>query len=66
MKLEQIDIPGLGADAKAFLAREKKLLINGEWVAAASGKTFDSIDPATEEVVCQISEGDAADVDKAV
>ena len=66
MKHEQINIPGLGEDAKAFLARPKKLLINGEWVEAASGKTFDSIDPATENVVCQIAEGDAADVDKAV
>ena len=66
MKHEQINIPGLGEDAKAFLARPKKLLINGEWVDAASGKTFDSIDPATENVVCQIAEGDAADVDKAV
>jgi phenylacetaldehyde dehydrogenase len=56
----------LGEDAKAFLARPKKLLINGEWVEAASGKTFDSVDPATENVVCQIAEGDAADVDKAV
>ena len=66
MKHEQINIPGLGEDAKAFLARPKKLLINGEWVEASSGKTFDSIDPATENVVCQIAEGDAADVDKAV
>ncbi len=66
MKHEQINIPGLGEDAKAFLARPKKLLIDGEWVDAVSGKTFDSIDPATENVVCQIAEGDAADVDKAV
>ena len=66
MKHEQINIAGLGADAKAFLGRPKKLLIDNEWVDAASGKTFPSIDPATEEVVCQIAEGDAADVDRAV
>jgi phenylacetaldehyde dehydrogenase len=66
MKHEQINIPGLGADAKAFLARPKRLLIDGKWVDAASGKTFDSIDPATEQVICQIAEGDKADVDKAV
>ncbi len=66
MKHENIEIAGLGADAKAFLARPKKLLIGGEWVDAASGKTFASIDPATEQEVCQIAEGDKADIDKAV
>ncbi len=43
-----------------------KLFINNEFVNSASGKTFPTIDPATEEVICQISEGDKADVDKAV
>ena len=31
-----------------------------------SGKTFKTINPATEEVICEVQEGDAADVDKAV
>ena len=43
-----------------------KLLINGEWQAAASGKTFATINPATEEVIAQVAEGDAADVELAV
>lgn len=43
-----------------------KLLINGEWVAAASGKTFATRNPATEEVIANVAEGDAADVDMAV
>ena len=43
-----------------------KLFINNEFVDSASGKTFPTIDPATEQVICQISEGDKADVDKAV
>lgn len=40
--------------------------IGGEWVPAASGKTFDTINPATEEVICGVAEGDKADVDAAV
>ncbi|HLX36587.1 MAG TPA: aldehyde dehydrogenase family protein [Candidatus Binataceae bacterium] len=44
----------------------KKLLIGGKWVAAKSGKTFETINPATEEVLGLIAEGDKADVDEAV
>jgi aldehyde dehydrogenase (NAD+) len=40
--------------------------IGGKWVPAASGKTFDTINPATEEVICKVAEGDKADVDAAV
>src|SRR6266851_3429255 len=43
-----------------------KLLINGKWVDAASGKTFPTINPSTGEVIAQVAEADAADVDKAV
>ncbi len=43
-----------------------KLLINNRWTASASGKTFPTIDPATGEVICQVAEADAADVEKAV
>src|SRR6202161_1596468 len=44
----------------------KKLLINGKWVAARSGKTFETINPANEEVLALVAEGDKADVDEAV
>ncbi|MEP0848726.1 MAG: aldehyde dehydrogenase family protein [Phycisphaerae bacterium] len=43
-----------------------KLLINGEWCNSASGKTFPTINPATEEVIAQVAEADKADVDLAV
>jgi phenylacetaldehyde dehydrogenase len=43
-----------------------KLLINGEWLPAVSGQTFDVIDPATEEVVCKVASADKEDVDRAV
>ena len=41
-------------------------LINNEWVNAASGKTFPTINPATGDVISQVAEADSADVDKAV
>jgi len=43
-----------------------KLLINNQWVDSASGKTFPTVNPATGEVICQVAEADAADVDRAV
>src|SRR5277367_1844718 len=49
-----------------FKGAPKKLLIDGKWVAAKSGKTFESINPANEEVLGLAAEGDKADVDEAV
>lgn len=43
-----------------------KLLINNEWVESVSGKRFETINPATEEIICNIAEADASDVDRAV
>ena len=51
---------------RSFLSSPKKLLINGRWVDAKSGKTFDVFDPATDQVIAQVAEGDAADVELAV
>jgi aldehyde dehydrogenase (NAD+) len=44
----------------------KKLLIGGEWVQAASGKTFPSINPSTGEVIATLAEADHSDADRAV
>src|ERR1700719_3200593 len=43
-----------------------KLLINNRWIPSESGKTFATVNPSTGEEICQISEADAADVEKAV
>ncbi|HXE58201.1 MAG TPA: aldehyde dehydrogenase family protein [Gemmatimonadales bacterium] len=42
------------------------LFIGGEFVPSASGRRFDVVNPATEEVLASVAEGDAADVDAAV
>lgn len=46
--------------------RRTQCFINGQWVDSVSGKTFETINPATEEVITEVAEGDAADIDKAV
>jgi len=47
-------------------SQPKKLLIDGKWVGSASGKTFETCDPATGEVLARVAEGDRADIDAAV
>ena len=49
-----------------FLRKPKQLLIGGKWVPAKSGQTFETINPANEEVLALVAEGDKADVDAAV
>jgi hypothetical protein len=44
----------------------KRLLIDGNWVEAASGKTFESLNPATGEILATVAEGDTIDIDRAV
>ena len=55
----------IDAAAKSYVSKPRKLLIDGDWVNATSGKTFPVYDPATGEVMVQVA-ADAADVDKAV
>ncbi|XP_071791693.1 aldehyde dehydrogenase, mitochondrial-like [Asterias amurensis] len=43
-----------------------KIFINNEWHNAVSGKTFPTINPATEEIICDVAEADKADVELAV
>ena len=46
--------------------KPKRMLIGGQWVAALSGKTFDSVNPSTGKVIAELAEGGAEDVDHAV
>ena len=49
-----------------FVAKPRKMLIDGKWVNAVSGKMFPTYNPATGEVLAQVAEGDRADIDLAV
>jgi aldehyde dehydrogenase (NAD+) len=44
----------------------KRMLIGGEWVKAASGKAFESRNPATGDLLATVAEGDAEDINRAV
>ncbi|BAB55806.1 putative aldehyde dehydrogenase (NAD+) [Oryza sativa Japonica Group] len=60
-----------GGDSKGFEVPKleikfTKLFINGRFVDAVSGKTFETRDPRTGEVIAKIAEGDKADIDLAV
>merc|ERR1719365_221801 len=43
-----------------------QIFINNEWVDSVSGKTFPTVNPTTGEVICQVQEGDKADINLAV
>lgn len=43
-----------------------KLLINGQFVDAASGKTFPTLDPRTGQLIANVAEADLEDVNRAV
>ena len=49
-----------------FVSAEHKLLIDGEWVPSASGKTFETLNPATEETLAEVAHGEAEDIDRAI
>ena len=46
--------------------RKYQLLIDGQWVDAESGKTFETPNPATGQTLAEVAEADKADIDKAV
>ena len=52
--------------AAGFLAKPQQLLIDGRRVPSASGRTFKSLNPATEQLIATIAEGNEVDVDHAV
>src|SRR5699024_836168 len=56
----------LGAEARDFLARPHRLLIDGQWVDAADGRTFGTVDPATGNEITRVAHGGPEDVDRAV
>jgi phenylacetaldehyde dehydrogenase len=56
----------LDRDVQSFISTPQQLFINGQWCDAASGRTFETPDPATGEILARIAEGDAEDIDRAV
>ncbi|MGZ4188045.1 MAG: aldehyde dehydrogenase family protein, partial [Solirubrobacteraceae bacterium] len=57
---------GLPQYAQDFVLKPSRLLIDGQWVEATSGKTFETFNPATEESLGRVAHGAARDIDLAV
>ena len=51
---------------KAPVVKDQPLFINGKWQDSVSGKSFETVNPATGKVICNVAEGDKADIDLAV
>jgi phenylacetaldehyde dehydrogenase len=49
-----------------FTAAPRQLFIGGQWADAASGKTFETPNPATGDTLARVAEGDAEDINRAV
>ncbi len=58
--------PKIDPRAASFVAKRGKILINNTWSDAVSGRTFDTYNPATGDVLATVAEGDKADIDRAV
>lgn len=57
----------VSAAATEFLAKSPhKLLIDGQWVGAAAGKTFPSINPSDGQLLAELASAGREDVDRAV
>jgi phenylacetaldehyde dehydrogenase len=56
----------IGSKTAEFFSRQHRMLIDGRFVLAASGKTFPVYNPATGEVVAHVPEAEAEDVNRAV
>jgi phenylacetaldehyde dehydrogenase len=54
------------ANVDQFLARRHRLLIDGQWRDAATGREFETLNPATGGVIARVAEGGAEDIDAAV
>src|SRR5271165_3212188 len=56
----------LDRNVEEFLGVPRQLFINGRWSDSASGRTFDTPNPATGETLAQVAEGEAEDINRAV
>lgn len=61
-----VDTIQLDQKVNQFVTRKHQLLIGGKWVDAAAGDAFPVYNPATDEVIAQVAQGDKEDINRAV
>ena len=57
---------GIDPSGKSFATQSHSMLIGGDWVQSHSGRTFETVDPATGEPLATVPRGDSEDIDRAV
>src|SRR5688500_9773195 len=55
----------LSEPAREFVSQSRGLWVGGEEVPAADGRTFETIDPATGDAICEVAQGGAEDAERA-
>src|SRR5439155_2830350 len=55
-----------GRAVKPPKVKDQPMFIGGKWTDSVSRKTLPTLNPATGETICQVAEGDKADIDLAV
>lgn len=60
------DLSSIRPANAAFLKAPHRLLIDGAWVAAVSGATFEVRDPSSDRVIANVAAGGSVDIDSAV
>ncbi len=59
-------LPEVLDSVSSFIARDREILIDGDWVPSASGETFEVENPATESKIASAARGGAEDIKRAV
>src|SRR5262249_9611747 len=54
------------SSVESFIRKPRQVLIDGRWVAAKSGKTFEVYDPSSGAEIAKVAACEKADVDAAV
>jgi len=62
----QPQMTSLDPHVESFIGKPRRALIDGKWVAAQSGKTFEVFDPSSGAVIARVADCESVDVDAAV
>jgi phenylacetaldehyde dehydrogenase len=62
----QVQVTELSSEVESFIGRPREVLIDGRWVAAKSGKSFEVYDPSSGREIARVAACEKADVDAAV
>mgnify|MGYP006154306911 CR=1 FL=1 len=64
--MNAVTVPEPISPVKGFLAKSQKLSIDGKHVDAASGETFEVLDPYTNTVLTRVPKGGKEDINRGV